>query len=197
MQESFPDLSILQPEVNVFGGMEVQITDTQLLIGGELVAEWSDKYSDKCTATLTLNDNEVKSGDTVGEPGKLVLTVTNNQGRSSTAEITLVNGVVIGEARIGDMQVDEETDLLADINFAEGATLVKTQIEMDGQLTEIADPQHFTPEYPGECTLIFTVNGKNGDVAEVKVEKLTIKPLEYVAMEISNINPEDLMPKIE
>ena len=95
------------------------------------------------------------------------------------------------------MQVDEETDLLADINFAEGATLVKTQIEMDGQLTEIADPQHFTPEYPGECTLIFTVNGKNGDVAEVKVEKLTIKPLEYVAMEISDINPEDLMPKIE
>ena len=72
MQESFPDLSILQPEVNVFGGMEVQITDTQLLIGGELVAEWSDKYSDKCTATLTLNDNEVKSGDTVGEqqPGQ-------------------------------------------------------------------------------------------------------------------------------
>jgi hypothetical protein len=126
-----------------------------------------------------------------------VLTVTNNQGRSSTAEITLVNGVVIGEARIGDMQVDEETDLLAGITFVEGATLVKTEIEQDGQLTEITDPQHFTPEYPGECTLIFTVNGKNGDVAEVKVENLTINPLEYVAMEISNINPEDLMPKIE
>ena len=44
MEVVFPDLTVTKPEVNVFGGMEVQITDTQLLIGGELVAEWSDKY---------------------------------------------------------------------------------------------------------------------------------------------------------
>ena len=115
MLESFPDLSILLPEVNVFGGTEVQITDTQLLIGGKLVASWSDKYSDKCTATLTLNGSEVKSGDTVSEPGTLVLTVTNGQGRSSSAEITLTNEALYGleNLRNASIQVDKEVNLLS------------------------------------------------------------------------------------
>ena len=130
----------------------------------------------------------------LSEPGKLTLTITNDQGKSSTAEIILTNEAVIGEAKIGDMQVDEEIDLLAGITFAEGATLVKTEIDMDGQRTEITDAQHFTPEYPGTCSIIFTVKGKNGDMAEIKADNLTIKPLDYKAMEISNIKPEEILP---
>ena len=158
------------------------------------MASWSDKHTTKCKAELSFNGREVKSGDVLSEPGKLTLTITNDQGKSSTAEIILTNEAVIGEAKIGDMQVDEEIDLLAGITFAEGATLVKTEIDKDGQRTEITDAQHFTPEYPGTCSIIFTVKGKNGDMAEIKADNLTIKPLDYKAMEISNINPEEILP---
>lgn len=194
MEVVFPDLTVTKPEVNVFGGVGVGITDSQLLIGGEEVASWSDKHTTKCKAELSFNGREVKSGDVLSEPGKLTLTITNDQGKSSTAVIILTNEAVIGEAKIGDMQVDEEIDLLAGITFAEGATLVKTEIDMDGQRTEITDAQHFTPEYPGTCSIIFTVKGKNGDMAEIKADNLTIKPLDYKAMEISNINPEEILP---
>ena len=79
MEDTFPDLSILMPEVNVFGGSDVAITDTQLLIGGEVVAEWKDKYTQQCKVTLALGTREVKDGDVLDEPGKLVLTVTNDR----------------------------------------------------------------------------------------------------------------------
>ena len=189
-------MSILMPEVSVFGGVELQLTDTQLLIGGAVVAEWSDKRTEKCKVKLSFNGRELKSGDVLSEPGKLTLTVTNDQGKSSTAEITLTNEAVSGEVRIGDMQVDAETDLLIGLTFVSGATLVKTEIEQDGKRTEIPDPHHFTPEYPGTCAIIFTVKGKNGSTAEVKVDNLTIKPLDYKAMEVTNIKPVDILPII-
>ena len=79
MEDTFPDLSILMPEVNVFGGSDVTITDTQLLVGGEVVAEWSDKVTQQCKVTLALGTREVKSGDVLNGPGKLLLTVTNDE----------------------------------------------------------------------------------------------------------------------
>lgn len=196
MEEVFPDLTVVQPEVNVFGGATLEITDTQLLIGGAVVASWSDKRTKQCKVGVTVNGKEVKSGDTVGEPGKLVLTVTNDQGKSTTAEITLKNDAVSGEVTLGDMHIDEEVNLLSGITLANDATLQKTEIEIDGQRTEIADPQHFMPDTPGTCTIIFTVVGKNGDTAEVRVDNLTIKPLDYQAMEIKNLKPVDILPII-
>ena len=198
MEEVFPDLTVVQPEVNVFGGATLEITDTQLLIGGAVVASWSDKRTKQCKVGVTVNGKEVKSGDTVGEPGKLVLTVTNDQGKSTTAEIMLKNDAVYGLDNLSNasIQVDKEINLLDGITFANDATLQKTEIEIDGQRTEIADPQHFTPDTPGTCTIIFTVVGKNGDTAEVKVDKLTIKPLDYKAMEVTNIRPVDILPII-
>lgn len=196
MEEVFPDLTVVQPEVNVFGGATLGITDTQLLIGGALVASWSDKRTKQCKVGVTVNGSEVKNGDTVGKPGKLVLTVTNDQGKSTTAEITLKNEAFSGEVTLGDMHIDEEVNLLSGITLANDATLLKTEIEIDGLRTEIADPQHFTPDTPGTCTIIFTVVGKNGDTAEVRVENITIKPLEYDAMEITNIRPVDILPII-
>ena len=114
MEEVFPDLTILIPEVNVFGGVELQLTDTQLLIGGDVVAEWSDKRTEKCKASLSFNGQEVNSGDVLSEPGTLTLTVTNDQDKSSTAEITLTNDSIFGieNLRNAIIQVDKEVNIL-------------------------------------------------------------------------------------
>ena len=161
MEVVFPDLTVVKPEVSVFGGAEVEINDSQLLIGGEVVASWSDKHTDQCKASLSFGTQEVKNGDTLSMPGILTLTVTNDQEKSSQAEITLINEAISGEATIDDMQVGREIDLLAHITFVNGATLVKTEIEQDSQRTEINDPYHYTPEFPGMCSFIFTVTGMN------------------------------------
>lgn len=190
MQESFPDLSVLKPEVNVFGGVEVRISGNKLQIGGEDVASWSDKVAEPCTATLSLGGQEVNDGDILSEPGRLTVTVTNSQERSSSAEIILTNDAVYGLESLKDlpMQVDEEIDLLAAITLANGADIVKVEIEMDGERTVISDPSHFIPQYPGTCSLIFTVKGKDGRTTECKAENLTIKPLEYKEISISTAN---------
>jgi len=95
------------------------------------------------------------------------------------------------------LQVDVETDLLSGITFNNGAELTKTEFEFEGETSVIDNPKHFTPAYPGTCTIIFSVKSKDGTVTEYKAENLTIKPLEYKTMEVINMNPEDLMPKIE
>lgn len=150
MEEVFPDLTVVQPEVNVFGGATLSITDTQLLIGGELVASWSDKRTKQCKVGVTVNGSEVKNGDTVGEPGTLVLTVTNDQGKSTTAEITLKNEAVYGLDNLSNasIQVDKEINLLDGITFAEGVESITLEIETDGKRTTIPDPNHYTPDYP-------------------------------------------------
>ena len=86
------------------------------------------------------------------------------------------------------MQVDKEVDLLAHITFAPGVELLKVETEQDGQRTEIADPHAFTPEYPGTLTLVFTVKSKSGSIAEVTVDNLTVKPLDYSEAKINDAN---------
>ena len=196
MEVVFPDLTVVKPEVSVFGGVEVEINDSQLLIGGEVVASWSDKHTDQCKVSLSFGGKEVKSGDKLSMAGILTLTVTNNQEKSSQAEITLVNEANSGEATIDDMQVGMAIDLLAHITFVNGATLVKTEIEQDSQRTEIYDPHNYIPEFPGMCSFIFTVTGMNWNTAEVKVDNLTIKPLDYKSMAVKNIQPVDILPII-
>lgn len=77
------------------------------------------------------------------------------------------------------LQVDQETDLLSGITFGNGAELTKVEIEKDGQRSEVADPKHFTPDYPGTCSIILSVKSKDGTITEYKAENLTIKPLDY------------------
>lgn len=84
------------------------------------------------------------------------------------------------------MQVDQPKDLLAGLTFAPGVELLKVEIEQDGQRTEIADPHSYMPEYPGQCSFIFTVKVKGGSTAEVKADNLTIKPLDYQEVVIKN-----------
>jgi hypothetical protein len=41
-----------------------------------------------------------------------------------------------------------------------------------------------------------TIKDKDGNTAEYKVDDLTIKPLDYKAMEVTNIKPVDILPII-
>ncbi len=81
------------------------------------------------------------------------------------------------------------------MTFADGVSLDKVELEQDGKRTLIADPSHFVPQTPGACSIILTVR-KNGTAAEVKVENLTIKPLQYQSMSITNIKPVEILPII-
>lgn len=92
------------------------------------------------------------------------------------------------------LQVDKEVNLLSGITFGNGASLEKTELVFEGVTSEIADPKHFIPEYPGPCTIILTVKDKDGKLTDYKAENLTIKPLDYKTMEISNIKPSDILP---
>ena len=147
LDEVFPDLTVMKQEVNVFGGAQLTITDKALLIEGDSVASWSDKYTAECKVVVKFNDKEVKSGDTLDEAGLLTITVTNNQEKSSTAEISITNIAIYGLENIKDMQVDQEVNLLDLITLANGVELIKTQVEMDGKRSDI-DPSHYTPSYP-------------------------------------------------
>ena len=83
--------------------------------------------------------------------------------------------------------------MLSYLTFATGVELTKTEILFEGQRTEIADPKRFTPEFPGACSLIFTIK-KDGTTSEVKAENLSIKPLEYKAVAMNAIKPVDILP---
>ena len=91
--------------------------------------------------------------------------------------------------------MDKEVNLLGGVTFAEGVTLDKMELEQDGKRTLIPAPSHFVPQTPGACNIILTVR-KNGTAAEVKVENLTIKPLQYQSLAITNIRPVDILPII-
>lgn len=147
LDEVFPDLTVMKQEVNVFGGAQLTITDKALLIEGDSVASWSDKYTAECKVMVKFNDKEVKSGDTLDEAGLLTITVTNNQEKSSTAEISITNIAIYGLENLKDMQVDQEVNLLDFITLANGVELIKTQVEIDAKRSDI-DPSHYTPSYP-------------------------------------------------
>ena len=93
------------------------------------------------------------------------------------------------------LEVDKEVNLLGGVTFAEGVSLEKVELEQEGKRTLIADPSHFVPQTPGACNIILTVR-KIGTATEVKVDNLTIKPLQYQSMSITNIKPVEILPII-
>ena len=189
LEEPFPEMTVAQSVVNVFGGSRMQLTDTQLLLDDDVVVAWTDKRTARCKVSVALNDGELHDGDVVSEAGTLTVTVTNDQGKSAEAEVTLTCEAIYGleSLRSAPLQVDQQTDLLGGITLARGAELVKTEVEMDNKRNAI-DPEHYTPEYPGAMNIIFAVKGRNGNTVEVKVENLTIKPLDYQEMSIGTAN---------
>ncbi len=187
MKETHPDITIYHTEVNVYGGVQLGISYDHLTIDGEQVMAWSDKTTDQCKVTVSQGDKELKDGDMLNVAGMLKVVVTNGQGKSSTGEIELVSNPIEGLENLyaAELQVGRETDLLDGLTFVNGATLIKTEIEQDGTRSTIEDATHFTPEFPGQCNIIFTVQGQDGTTTEVVVENLTIKPLEYLEPSIA------------
>ena len=165
-----------------------------LLIGGEKVALWKAGSGRIKSVVLAFNDSTISFGTLLSKKGTLSLTVTNDADKSASSKVMLTDEAIMGLGTLV-MQVDVEVNLLDSLKFARGVELTKTEIEFDGQRTEIADPAHFIPEYPGLCTLFFSVK-KDETVSEVKTENLTINALEYKAMEINNIKPEEILPII-
>lgn len=180
-----PTVTVLKSEVCVFGGAKVEQADSSLLIDGEKVAEWKAGSGKVKTVSLTLNGLDISLGTLLNESGTLSLKVTNEADKSTYGSITLTHDAVAGLSALQQLlQVDVEANLIEDLTFAKGVELTKTEIEFEGQRTEIADPTHFTPEYPGACSLFFSIK-KNETTSEVKAENLTIKPLEdYVEVVI-------------
>ena len=145
-----PTIETKLTKLNVFAGVEVNITDNKLLIGGEVVASWSDKETTTCDVKLTLDGKEVKVGDILEGTGTLTLTVTDSDGKSASIDVTLTNDSIFGMEALNslNLQVDTEADLLNGISFAEGIELVKVEVEKDGQRYEVSDPQHYIPDLP-------------------------------------------------
>ena len=189
-----PKISLLQPMICVFWGAKVEQVDSSLLIGSVKVAEWKAGSGKIKSVELSLNGIAVSMGIVLNEKGILSLTVTNDADKSANSSIKLTDEVMIGLSSLnGVLQVDKEVNLIENLTFAKGFELAKTEIESDGQRKEIADPTHFIPEYPGSCTLFFSVK-KNETTSEVRADNLTIKPLEYKSIEIRNIKPKEILP---
>lgn len=193
---SAPTIKVLMTESCVFWGVKVEKADSLLLIGNDTVASWSTGKSKVKEVSLTFNGSAVTFGTLVSKKGTLILTVTNEAEKSASKNIALTDEAVTGLSKLKNvLQVDKEVNLLANLKIAKGFELVKTEIEFDGQRTVIADATHFTPQYPGTCTLFFTVK-RNGTEGEVKAENLTIKPLDYKSIEVKNTKPKDILPII-
>ena len=153
--------------------------DSLLLIGTDTVASWRTGSSKLKAVTLKFNKTDIDFGTLISEKGVLTLTVTNEADKSSSKLIPLTDEAITGLSYLSQLlQVDKEVDLLTSLRLAKGFEMVRVEIEQDGQRTEIADVSHFTPQYPGLCSLFFTVK-RNGKESEVKAEDLAIKPLDY------------------
>ena len=194
---SAPTITILMQEACVLGGAKVEKADCLLLIGSDTVASWSTGGSPIKNVTLTYNGSDISFGTLLSEKGTLSLSVYNEADKSSVGIITLTDEAIMGLSSLSllPLQVDQEADLLQGLALAKGFELAKTEMELDGQRTEIADASHFTPQYPGTCNLFFTVR-RNNIENEIKAENLTIKPLDYRAIEINHIKPVDILPII-
>jgi len=191
-----PSINVNQYEVNIFWWTTVNIKDNQLLFWEEVIASRNDDNLESCKVTLSFNWQDIKSWDTLNEWWTLIITVTNKNSITSTAEITLKNDAIYGLENLKNVSlyVDQEYNLLNWITFADGVELIKTDVEIDGKRNNVSDPTHYTPEYPWTCNVIFTLKWKNGNTAEFRADNITINPLEYVAMEINNIKPEEILP---
>jgi hypothetical protein len=179
--------------------VKVNITDNKLLLWGEEVASRSDDRTENCTVSLKFNGKEIQSWDTINWAGKLSLTVTDSEWKSSNKEITVTNEPIkwLENLKNLNMQVDKEVDLLKWISFPNWVELVKVEIEIDGHRYEVSDPNHYIPQYPWTCNIIFTVKWNSWNIVEVKSDTLTIKWLEYNSININNIDPESLVPQVE
>lgn len=186
-----PTINVSKSEVDITWWKEIKISGNQLYIGDNLVASRSDNKTQNCNVVLSLNWKSITSWSTISEEWTLNIKVSDAAGNSKNVDIKLsIESDVswLDNLKNLNMQVDQEINLLNWVTFGNWAELIKTEIELDGQKTEIADPNHYTPAYPWTCSIILTVKGKDGKVTEYKVDNLTIKALDYNEATINEAN---------
>lgn len=186
-----PTIEVRMSEVNVFWGAKVAQADTLLLIGNDTVASWSLGNAMLKSITLVFNGDTISFGTVLNEAGFLTLWVMNDKDKYVSKSINIKDEALYGVEKLKQaaMKVDNEINLLEWITFADGVELVKVEVEIDGQRMSIPEPYHFSPEYPWVCNVIFTVKWKSGNSAEINVDNLTIKPLDYNAPSLESANP--------
>ena len=190
-----PSIDLKVSEINSFWWISVSISNNQLSIWWNIIASRSDDRTSNCTVSLKFNGNDIKSWDTLNWEWKLILTITDEAWKSSSVEITLTNSAIswLENLKQASMQVDQEINLLQWLSFADWVTLEKVEILIDWVKYTVSDPNHFVPEYPWTCSIIFSVK-KNNSTYEITVDWLNIKALEYSPMQINNLQPQDILP---
>ena len=197
-----PTIEISKSEIDITWWKQVRIDWNQLYVWDVLVASWSDNKSKNCKVTLSLNWKSVTSWTTISEEWTLTIKVSDEAGNSKNADIKLKVTAEqeavswLENIRNLNMQVDQEVNLLNWVTFGNWAELIKVEMELDWEKVEIPDPNHYIPTYPWTCSIILTVKNKNWETKEYKVDNLTIKALEYKAIEINNIEPVEILPII-
>lgn len=200
VKKGYPTVTVIKSSVNVFGGVMVDIRDSVLIINEEQTVKWVDESGKPCKVQVFYSANgltgkEVKKGDILDQEGKLAVNVTNEYDNSRAGIVTLVVKSATENFTSLNFRVGEEVNLLDAITFEEGITLLKTEMEIDGVRSEIPDPTHFAPTHVGDIALIFTVQNGNGPIAELKYP-VTIKPMEYQAVNIQHLKPKDILPVV-
>ena len=59
---TLPTITVKMTEVDISGGKQLRVDASQLLIGEDIVATWSDDKTEVCKVTVTVAGVEVQSG---------------------------------------------------------------------------------------------------------------------------------------
>ena len=193
-----PEIEVKIAEKNVIAGVKVKIEGNQLFFDSEVAASWKDDYSETFNVELSIAGKKINSGDVLFDAGTLVLSVADEFQNKATAEITLTSVAIYGLENLQgkSLQVDQEVDLLDGVTFAEGLTLGKFEVEENGVRTEIANPNVYTPQSAGTINIIITLGRSDGSTIEVRVDGLTVKGIDYQAITLRDITPEEIFPQI-
>ena len=115
-----PAINILKSEVDVSSTKILTIKDNSILMAEEVIATWSDDRTDanKCTVSIKYNGAEVKNGDSFRNDGTLSITVSDDEGKSSTVEIklTATNNAPQIDVKKGEVDVSSTKTLTINDN---------------------------------------------------------------------------------
>ena len=165
MDTKAPVISVSLSSVNVIGGQEVTLGTSELKIGTKTVASWTDDISKTCKAGLELDGKSISSGTKLSEPGKLKLTVTDEAGNASSAEITLTKT---------DSQAPAIEVKIAEKNVMAG---VRVKVEENQLLFDDQVAATWKDDYSETCSVELNIAGKKINSGDILLDAgiLTIK----------------------
>lgn len=85
-----PEISVVMAEVNVWGGKKLEVKDSKLIVGEDVVITWSDDHTQDCEVIISLDGADIKSGTTLDKAGALKVIVVDKDGKSAEAQTTII-----------------------------------------------------------------------------------------------------------